>query len=165
MERVIAMPGPVPDDVRVEALYWAAAFANLQDDPARATELAGEALELARAGGNRLGEAMALTELGEATTATDLRQGRSLVEAALPIFRVLHDEIREGMALGQLGRFAHRQQKLAQAAAFHHAALGIWRELDHPWGIPSALRDQASAALAQGDLGLSWALHGESLDR
>lgn len=109
MERVIAMSGPVSPTVHAEALYWASGFANLQDATVRATDLARQSMELARAHRNQLGVAMALTEFGEAEAATDLDHARTLIEEALSIFRELDDPVREGMALGQLGRFAHRQ--------------------------------------------------------
>ncbi|MDQ3524883.1 MAG: hypothetical protein M3451_07510, partial [Chloroflexota bacterium] len=165
VERVIAMSGDSPPSVRVEALYWATGFANLQDDSARAKELARQALDLARADGNRLGAAMALTEFGEAEAHTDLGHARILVEEALEIFRQLDDPIREGMALGQLGRFAHRQKDHGLAAEYHQAALVIWRRLDHPWGIPATLRDQATEALVQGNLVTAWTMYLESLVR
>ena len=165
MERVTAMAGEPPPAVRVEALYWASGFANLQDDIARATELSTQALELARATGNRLGAAMALTEIGEATAPADTDRARKLVGEALATFRDLGDPIREGMALGQLGRFAHRAEAYDQASDYHEAALAIWRRLDHPWGIPAALRDQAGEALVQGNLTLACTLYQESLVR
>ncbi len=165
MERVIAMPAEATFVVRAEALYWATGFANLQDDSARAKEIAHQALELARASDNQLGFAMALTELGEAVAHTDMNHARSLVGEALTTFRELDDPVREGMALGQLGRFAQRQNDHGLAADYHKTALTIWRRLDHPWGIPSALRDQAGEALVQGSLTTAWTLYQESLVR
>ena len=164
-ERVVAMADGLSQAAHVEALYWAAAFANLQDAATRATELAGQGLDLARANEYHLGIAMVLTELGEAAASTDLHRARELVEEALSMFRGLGDPIREGMALGQLGRFAHRQGAHELAADCHENALTIWRRLDHPWGIPSALRDQAGEALFQGNTATAWTLYRESLIR
>jgi predicted ATPase len=163
VERVIAMSGPVSPTVHAEALYWASGCANLQDATVRATDLARQSMELARAHRNQLGVAMALTEFGEAEAATDLDHARTLIEEALSIFRELDDPVREGMALGQLGRFAHRQGAYQQAADYHAAALTLWRRLDHPWGIPSTLRDQATEALVQGELATAWTMYQGSL--
>ena len=163
MERAIAMTGPVPPVVRAESLYWAAGFANLQDAQSRATMLGEEALALARSDGNRLGEAMALTELASAAAATDLECAHKFADEALTIFRDLGDPIREGLVLRHLGIIAHRQGDFALATDYHTSALSIWRRLDHPWGIPAALRELADAAIAQGDLVNAQAQYEESL--
>ncbi len=152
LERAVALIGPASPPTRVEALYWAAAFASLQHDKARATELATEALRLARACGYRLGEALALIELGDAAEADDPDRAEALSQEALALLHQLSEPVWEGMALRRLGEIAGRRGDRDGAAAWHEAAFAIWRRLDHPWGIPDALRILADDALVRGDV-------------
>jgi predicted ATPase/transcriptional regulator with XRE-family HTH domain len=163
--RVIAMSGTVDPAARAEALYWAAGFANLQDDRERAIALAGQSLALARQHGNARLAAMALTQRAGALAAASPELARPLVEEARAIFHAEGDAIQEGIALRQLGLLAHARGAYDEASRRHADALVIWRRLDHPWGIPSALRDQAGEALAQHDAPLAWALYRESIVR
>jgi tetratricopeptide (TPR) repeat protein len=165
LERVIEIPGDITADARAAALYWAAGFAHLQGDRRRAGELADRALELARAHGDVLWMAMAFTQQAGAVAPSNLDRAERLATKALEMVRTLGDEIREGIALRQLGMFAHDRGDHETAVAHHTAALAIWRRLSHPWGVPSALRDQASEALAQGNATLAWVLYRESLAR
>ena len=152
LERAVVLSGPSSPPTHVEALCWAAAFANFQDDKARATELAAEALRLARACGFRLGEALALIQLGVAARVDDPDRAEALAEKALALIRQLSEPVWEGMALRHLGEIAGRRGDRDGAAAWHEAAFAIWRQLDHPWGIPDALRTLADDALARGDV-------------
>ena len=152
LERAVALTGSSSPPTRVEALYWAAAFASLQHDEARATKLGAEALRLARACGFRLGEALALIQLGDAAEADDPDRAEALTEEALVLLRQLGEPVWEGMALRRLGEIAGRRGDRDGAAAWHEAAFAIWRQLDHPWGIPDALRTLADDALTRGDV-------------
>ena len=152
LERAVALSGPASPPTRVEALYWAAMFAILQDDKARAAELGAEALRLARGCGFRLGEALALIQLGDAAEADDPDRAEALTEEALALLHQLGEPVWEGMALRRLGETAARRGDRDGAVAWHEAAFAIWQRLDHPWGIPDALRTLADDALARGDL-------------
>jgi len=152
LERAVALIGPSPPLIRVEALYWAAEFAILQDEKARTTELGAEALLLARACGFRLGEARALIQLGDAAEAHDPDRAEALTEEAIALLRQLDEPVWEGLALRRLGEIVSRRGDQDGAAAWHEAAFAIWRRLDHPWGIPDALRTLADDALARGDV-------------
>jgi non-specific serine/threonine protein kinase len=152
LERAVALTGPAAAPTRVEALYWAAMFAILQDDKARATELGREALQLARACEFRLGEALALIQLGDAAEADDPDRAEALTTEALALLRHLGEAVWEGIALRRLGEIASRRGDRDGAAAWHEAAFAIWRRLDHPWGIPDALRTLADDALARGEV-------------
>ncbi len=163
LERVIAMREEVTADVRSAALYWAAGFANLQGDRRRARELAEVGLDMARANADAFWAAMALTQLAGAVTPTDIELAEQVSTEALETFRALGDEINEGITLRQLGMIAHRRGDYDEAAEYHMEALAIWRRLNHPWGVPSALRDQAAEVLAQGNPTLAWALYRESM--
>jgi predicted ATPase/DNA-binding XRE family transcriptional regulator len=164
-EAVVAMNGPSPPEVRSEALYWAAGFANLQNDVTRATGLANAAMDLAAVDGNRWGIAMALTQLAEAASAVDPDSAQSQAERALGLFRETGDPIQEGLALHQIGTLEYRRGNLARATELHEAGLRIWRELDHPWGIPAALRVLADGAYARDDLATARRQYEESLRR
>ena len=152
LERAVALIGPSAPPTRVEALYWAAMFASLQDDNARAAELAADALRLAQAGGFRLGEALALIQLGDAAEVDDPDRAEALSKEALALLHQVGEPVWEGMALRRLGEIASRRGDRDGAAAWHEAAFTIWRQLDHPWGIPDALRTLADDALARGDV-------------
>jgi tetratricopeptide (TPR) repeat protein len=152
LERAVALSGASSSPTRVEALYWAANFASLQSDWARATALGTEALRLARTCGFQLGEALALIELGNAAEPDDPDRAEALTREALALFRQLNEPVWEGMALRRLGEIADHRGDADGAAAWHEAAFTIWRQLDHPWGIPDALRILADDALARDDV-------------
>ena len=151
LERAVAPIGPSPP-THVEALYWAATFASLQNDTARATELGTEALRLARACGFQLGEALALIQLGDAVEADDPDRAAALSKEAFARLHQLGEPVWEGIALRRLGEIAGRRGDRDGASAWHEAAFAIWRRLDHPWGIPDALQTLGDDALARGDL-------------
>lgn len=163
LERVIEMRGVVSPANRAESLYWAAGFANLQGDRVRASELADQSLEVAQVDEDALLAAMALTQKASALAPMDIDRAETLAVQALETFHELGDEIREGISLRQLGTIAHKRGAYEEAATHHLAALAIWRRLGHPWGIPSALRDQAAEVLAQGNPVQAWELYCESL--
>ena len=152
LERSVALDGASSPPTRVEALHWAADFANLQHDSARATALGEEALRLARACGFPLGEALALTQLGDAAEADDPDRAEALGKEAFALFHQAGEPVWEGLALRRLGEIAGRRGDRDGAIAWHEAAFAIWRRLDHPWGIPDALRTLADDALARGDV-------------
>jgi predicted ATPase/DNA-binding XRE family transcriptional regulator len=165
LERVVALPDlGLPGD-RAEALYWAAGFANLQGARDRALRLADRSLEIARQHGEAWHVAMALTQRAGALAPSRPERARPLVEEALTTFREEGDAVQEGIALRQLGLLAHQRGAYEEAARHYADALVIWRRLNHPWGIPSTLRDQAGVALVQGNATLAWALYRESLVR
>jgi len=165
LERAVALTGPSPPPTRVDALCWAAAFASLQNDKARANELAAEALRLARACGFQLGEALALLQLGDAAEAADPDLAEALTQEAQALFQQWGEPVWEGMALRRLGEIAGRRGDRDGAAAWHEAAFAIWRQLDHPWGIPDALRTLADDALARGDMNTARVRYQASLVR
>lgn len=151
LERAVALDGS-SSPTRVEALYWAAAFASLQNDKARSTELSADGLRLARASGFRLGEALALIQLGDAAEAEDPGRAEALTGEALALIQTLDEPVWEGMALRRMGELAGRRGDRDGAAAWHEEAFAIWRRLDHPWGVPDVLRTLADDALDQGDV-------------
>ena len=108
---------------------------------------------------------MAMTQLGEAVKSTNMPLAQSYVEEALETFRGLGSSVEVGMALRQLGLFAHHEGKYEQATAYHTESLALWRALDHPWGVPAALRELADDALALGRLDDAERQYRESLVR
>jgi predicted ATPase/DNA-binding XRE family transcriptional regulator len=164
-ERVLAMPEDGPPATRVEALYWAAGFANLQGDPDRCATLAVRARELGETHGDAWGVAMALTRESDAHLNHDLDAARTLMERALTGFRDTGDAVEEGIALTKLGRIASARGDEAGSTALHEQALQHWRLLDHPWGIPATLGWLADNAFARGDLETARGQYEESLRR
>lgn len=153
LERAVALTGPSSSSpTRVDALTWAAGFANLQHDKLRAIGLGAEALRLARTCRYQLGEALSLIQLGDAAEADNPGRAEALTKEALGQLDGLGEPLWEGIALRRLGEIAGLQGDRDGASGWHEAAFAIWRQLDHPWGLPDALRILADDALARGDV-------------
>ncbi len=166
LDRVVALDAPVSPSTRVAVLYWAADFAVFQDALDRAQALAKEALALARSTGDRLGEALALRQLGVTHQCRgEFEAARPLMEEALTGIAVLGERVWHGVTLRDLGILATQQGDHERARAYHHEALALWRQIDHPWGVPATLRDLADDALTRGDVTAAAAHYRESLER
>ncbi|MEA2523389.1 MAG: hypothetical protein QOF73_616, partial [Thermomicrobiales bacterium] len=166
LDRAVALDALASPATRAMALYWAADFAVFQDALDRAHALAEEALGLARASGDRLGEALALRQLGVT------HQCRGEFDAAWPLMEAARDGVAglgervwHGVLLRDLGILATQRGDHDRGRAYHHEALALWRRLDHPWGVPAALRDLADEALTRGDVTAAAAHYRESLER
>jgi non-specific serine/threonine protein kinase len=170
LDQAIAVPGDVPVEVRVEALYWASAFAIWDADLARAQDLGERALAVARAGHYAFGQAMACYILGNAAVrAGDLDRADALFEETLRRVRPLNEPAWAlawiGLALDSLGATARARGDLARAGARFEEALAVWRQADHPWGVPLGLSSLADFALAGGDYRRALGLFQECLAR
>ena len=164
LDRALALPGRSSPVTRVEALWGGASLAVFQNDLARATALAAEAMALAQESGYGLGVGMALHELGNvAECQGNFELAAARHEEALAKFRELGQPVWEGLALRHLGLTASAWGDHGRATEYHQEALAIWRRLGHPWGVPAALRDLADLALDRGDLATGPALYKESL--
>lgn len=152
MERTLALGDPGDPGIEFEALYWGAITCLLRADAAQAERLIRRGLSLARANGNLLDTGRALAHLTDVIRGHDPDGARSAVRESLQIFRELHDEFREAIALRLLGFLATRDLDYDTAYACHLEALEIWRRTGHQWGVPVSLRALAEIALLQGDL-------------
>lgn len=152
MERTLALGDPGDPDIEFDALYWGAITCLLRADAAEAERLIRRGLSQARANGNRLNTGRALAHLTDVIRDHDPDGARTAVQESLLIFRDLHDEFREAIALRLLGFLAMREQDHDTAYACQMDALTIWRRTGHQWGVPVSLRALAEIALVQGDL-------------
>jgi tetratricopeptide (TPR) repeat protein len=110
-------------------------------------------LRLARAIGERQGEATALTLLGVAADSLgDYSSARTVYEQALAIQREIGDRRGEGSTLGNLGQLAWFQGEYLQSQTYAEQSLRIYREVGDQRGEGLALCDLADAALIQGDV-------------
>jgi predicted ATPase/transcriptional regulator with XRE-family HTH domain len=164
-ERVLGIEPATVTTTYAEAWCWAAGYANLQDKPAQARRAALRALELAESLGDPVTQTMALTEVAETEIGTNIDRAIELLQQALDIIRTKGDPIQEGLVLRRLGIVASQRGDRELARASHEAGLALWRELDHPWGVPAVLRELAGLALAEGDPETARTHYRESLVR
>ncbi len=122
------------------------------------------ALELARRSGDRLAEAMALTDIGEMQSLTgDGGSAAQSVIQALELYRHVPDKLGEASALNELGALQRATGQHAAAIASHEAALRIYRELGNKLGEASALNNLGDVQQATGSLKASTANHRRAL--
>ncbi len=70
-----------------------------------------------------------------------------------------------GHRAARLGHCRRQRGDHDRAREYHQDALALWRDLDHPWGVPASLRNLADEALVRGDIATAAAHYRESLDR
>jgi predicted ATPase/DNA-binding XRE family transcriptional regulator len=165
LARVLAMPGEVSPETRFDAVYWASIMSSLQDDLDRARNLAHTALELARSSGNRLGQGMAFSHLGELTAYEDAEAAIALIDRSMDLFRELGDPFRLATSHRQLGQISYQLGRYQLATEQHMAALQLWKGMNHPWGIPISWRSLGDISLATGDFATARTQYTESLGR
>lgn len=85
-------------------------------------------------------------------------------EAALPLFRRVHDRRQEAVTLGNLSNLAALTGDARRADDLNRQALAIFRALDMTPDVARILLNLASAALVRGDLDDAQALAEESVD-
>lgn len=119
-----------------------------------------ERLRIARSEGRRLEELRLLglvVKLSE--DLGDSRRQEAASGQALELSRRLGDRVMTARMLASLGRLAHRDQKLPQAAAAFKEAIGLFRELRLRSDLEQTLKSLAKVARAEGQ-----ASHAERLD-
>jgi predicted ATPase/DNA-binding CsgD family transcriptional regulator len=151
-------------DPRVVALNELGVLLQQLGEPERGGRMAGEGLALARAVGDRLGEAHARVTLAlGARAAGDHAGAADLLEAGLAIVRHLGDPFGKWRTLSQLGDTRRELGDTDGARRLLDEALAVAREMGHPWGIAQVLRQLASVVARQGGLDRAQALLEESL--
>jgi predicted ATPase/class 3 adenylate cyclase len=142
---------------------WAWALLR-QGEIAAAREQAQASLELARAAGDRKGEALTLGTLGAvAWYADDYRAARAAYEQSLQICRAIGHRQGEGLVLGNLGLAASSQGDYMAARAAYEQTKRIAREIGDRMGEGWALGVLGDAALALGDIAAAHAAYQQSL--
>jgi tetratricopeptide (TPR) repeat protein len=130
-----------------------AVHATRTGDLDRATSLAAESLERARAGGDPTGETDALNMLGfSAGLRHDLKQAAQYYEAALSVARDSGNLSQEALMLGNLGYLTYKRGDYAAARAYALAALEGRRDLGEKAMMVYDLGNLAQANLRLGDV-------------
>jgi tetratricopeptide (TPR) repeat protein len=128
--RVIALTARLAGLLRLDG-PWAEAITRHQD-----------AIEAARQTGDRLGQASALNDLGDARLQTaDYPAAAQDLEQALSIYRDLGNRLGQANALHDLGDVRRMTGEYRAAAQVLEQALGIYRDLGDRLGQARALRD------------------------
>jgi predicted ATPase len=155
---------PVSAALRIRALNGAAILARLQLDHIQARALCMESLALARACGDVVGCATALSTLGRLEAGeSDFGHARALFEEALALYRELGDRRGTAVLLQQLGDVARGQGDSRRARRLYEDSLALSRELGDTQQRAYRLFSLAYAEDQQGDSGHARALYAESL--
>jgi predicted ATPase len=136
----------------------------VDNDREAARRLAEEGVALCRAGGDRWGLAMALTNLGRiAATWGDDAAARPPLAEAVALFRAIGDGWLLALPLNSLGAIAHRQGDYGEARGAFEEALPCFRAVEDRRNTTQALTNLAYASLARGDRDRARPLFAESL--
>ncbi len=138
---------------RVVALTAGLAGLLRRDGPyADAITLHAAAVQAARHLGDRLGEANALSDLGDVRRLTDdYPAAAQALEQALGIYRDLGDRLGQANALSELGAVRRLTGDYPAAAQFLEEALGIYRDVGDRLGQAKALQYFGYVRRATGD--------------
>jgi predicted ATPase/class 3 adenylate cyclase len=164
LERSLAILGDASVDLRLEALFAAGLFARHQGDYHQATVHGEAGVALARASGDPLAVARALSFLGlVANDEGDRARARPALEEALELAREAGDAHSEAMILNNLGDVLVAVGDRNAAQARFAESLAIWRGRNDQWGMGLALLNLGQLALLAGDVGEAGRLLHEGL--
>jgi signal transduction histidine kinase len=140
-------PAATPSKPETVAELLAASGAAAADDPERSGELAERALELARAAGDRLGEARALNRMGVAAYfRSDYGNALPLYAESLRIARLEGADNEIADALNNLGVLHYMWGSLDVALDYYRKALEIRRRQDDVEGLARAYNNLGGVA-------------------
>ncbi len=169
MERALHQGQPAPGPVLARALTGAGWLARYQGAVAEAEAWLLQALDVARAAGDRLSEARALRGLGQ----TDLEQGTyeraaTRTEEALALFQDLARAVTGApqyvsATYTDLGKIALGRGDAVGATGYLEEALQRQRVLGYGWGLGDCLRLLGDLARNRGDIAGALSCYGESL--
>jgi predicted ATPase/DNA-binding SARP family transcriptional activator len=152
-DQALAADGPAAPEARTKTVAFAAGAAMRVGDLARAEELYGEVLELARAVGDAEGEARALSDLGTvAAVAGELPKARGLLEESVERYRELDVPRGLAIALSNLGDVAGQERRFEEAIAVTTEGLELQRKLGDKGRQAISLYNLGSYSLQDGDL-------------
>ncbi|MBM4430078.1 MAG: tetratricopeptide repeat protein, partial [Chloroflexi bacterium] len=126
--------------------YW-------EGKPGEMADLAAQALELARAAGDRHAEALALLWVSNATYlhGHNLALGRRLLEETMALFREVGPLWGVGACLNNLGETYRTEGDYTAAARYYQQALAVRRQCGHRRGEVITLFNLGELAAAQND--------------
>jgi tetratricopeptide (TPR) repeat protein/transcriptional regulator with XRE-family HTH domain len=150
---------------RVTALTAAVAGVLRRDGPwAEAITRHEAAIQAAQHLGDRVGQANALSELGDVRRLTgDYVAAAQDLEQALGIYRDLGHRLGQGTALSDLGEVRRATGDYPAAAQAHKQALGIYRDLGHRLGQANALNRLGGVRRGTGDYPAAAQAHKQAL--
>jgi tetratricopeptide (TPR) repeat protein len=164
LDEALARGEAAPAGARIKALIGAGALAQVHGEATRADTLLGEALSLAKDGGDGWNEAMARNLLGTVARGRDeFDVALEYYEAALARFRAIDDLWGQTLVLNNLGMMLHRQGKHEDAERRLGEGLTLARKRQDVWGASVALRNLAHVARRQLDLARAAHFYQESL--
>jgi predicted ATPase len=146
-ERLLALPeAQTRNSARAKALLGVGSFATHQGDYLLAAQHLGEALEIFRAEGDQLGEAIALRALGELERVTgELEQASGHLEVSIAICRNLNQSTELASALTTLGIvFAYMNDNQTARQHFEES-LRLYESLEDRRGIANQLSNIANS--------------------
>jgi len=164
LERVTARAENASPVLRAKALVWLAKLAKHQGDEACVLGLAGEALAIFQAHGDRSGIADALHMLAHGEEAQgDHARAAATMERSRTLFRAIGDAQEAQSVTNCMGDLARMRGDYAGAAALFEEALAACDELGNPWGKRAPLHNLGCAVLRLGDRRRATALFRGSL--
>lgn len=168
LEAALAADAMTTPRARVDALFTAAALAQVRGDFAHSTNLSTEGMALAQEHGYAFGQARALISLGiSAEWQGDLGLAAERYEAARVLMAERDDRERlphwSLVPAANLADIALLRDDPAQAATLAEEAIGGWRAMGYLWGVAQALGTAAAAASERGDQVRAARLYDETL--
>ncbi len=164
LEGALSFSGTVSASARAAALYGAGAIAWNQGNLKRAAELAGEALDLCRELGDRLGIIYSLSILGAVRMFQgDYTRATAMCEEALALCRELGYQWETATVLGLLGWTAQYQGAFERAEALCEESLALFRSINDKWGVATVLSHLGNTTWRRGNYTRAMALLEESV--
>jgi class 3 adenylate cyclase len=138
--------------------YWEGKLGEMQAPAA-------EALELARAAGDKYAEAFALLWLGNAVHLHqhDIGLGRRYLEKSMALFQEVGRGWGVAACLNNMGEMSRDEGDLAAAARYYEQSLVVRRQSGHRRGVAITLFNLGEVAAAQNDLAAAVRYHQEGL--
>jgi predicted ATPase/class 3 adenylate cyclase len=165
LETALELGGEAPAASRMRAMSGAGTMAWYQTDVPRATHWHEQALRLAREEGDRLVEALSLSNLGaQATETGDYARAVADYEASLAVAREAGDPEAEVLALGNLAHVTALRGETPLAVGRFAEALALARKHGESWIEPTILNALGFATADLGDVAGAAAFLREGLE-
>jgi tetratricopeptide (TPR) repeat protein len=149
--RAVAAADGQPPELRAHILQATSVFAATQEGWERAIDLASQALALYRELGDQRGTALALRDIGAATTHKgDHAEARRYYEESAEIFREIGDRAMLATAIANIGEIASREGDFDEAAVRTREALEIQREMGNSFGTMISLSNLGFISIGAG---------------
>ncbi len=152
LERLLALAGPVPAELRVRLFNRVGILAAMQRKFEEAEPHLRASIDLARQHGDTQGEAMSLNSLGAMSIERgDYVAARRYLELCLPAWKQLDNANGLASTLNNLGAVALLMEDYPAALAWFEQSLPVFRELGDRRMIAGVLYNLGDLSLQQGD--------------